>query len=339
MKLKLVSVAVAAAVMSAPAAAEVKLYGHLHGSIDLVDNDAESSVAISSNSSRLGVKIKEDLGNGLSAIGRMEWHVSLDGDEGRDLVQRNRYVGLKGGFGTVLIGRHDTPMKIIGRKVDLFNSSQLGENRAFTAVDGFDPRNNNTFIWITPESSSGVHAVLAYTTDRDDSRNEENNDTDAFSGSVTYQDGGIMLAAGYGNQNLTASTSRSAIRLVGKFKTGANSFTGFYQAVSDASGILGRDRDVWGVGVAHKVGKNTYKAQYYSAGDFDDAADTGGSGVSLGVDHGVSKKTKFYVTACSISNDSGGRFSCAGSGHDDRASRPATGDDSKGVSFGMLTKF
>ena len=335
MKLKLVCAAVAAAVMAAPASAGVKLYGHAHGSVDWVDNGTDSGIAFSSNSSRLGVKYKEDLGNGLTAVGKMEWHVSLTDD--KDLKRRNRYVGLAGGFGTVLLGRHDTPMKIIGRKVDLFNSTQLGENRAFTAADGFDARVDNVLVWITP-ASNGVNAIFAYIADLDGDNTDEGDNT-AVSGIVMYKSGGVMLAGGWEKQETSATTDHSAVRLVGKFTSGANSFTGFYQAASDVGGTVGHDRDVVGVGFAHKAGKNTFKAHYYSAGDFDDAADTGGSGVSLGIDHALSKKTKVYVTACSISNDSGAKFGCNAKGHDDKTAAPAAGLDSKGLSFGMLTKF
>ena len=64
---------------------------------------------------------------------------------GSALSRRNQYAGLKSDtFGTLLVGRHDTPVKVIGRKADLFWSTQLGQNRSDTAqtegVDHSTPR-------------------------------------------------------------------------------------------------------------------------------------------------------------------------------------------------------
>ena len=116
MNKKLLAIAVGAAMIAGATAAtagEAELYGKIHMSIDSMDNDvaddpltvaneSQDGIFVSSNSSRLGIKGSEDLGNGLSVVYKYEMQtdyssVKLDGS-------RNAYAGLKGGFGQVELG-------------------------------------------------------------------------------------------------------------------------------------------------------------------------------------------------------------------------------------------
>jgi predicted porin len=117
---KILAIAIATA-FAAPAAmaatSNVDIYGKLHLSVNWYDDNPNESadLGISSNASRFGIKGAEDLGGGLSAIWQIESGVNLDEQTGT-LANRNSFVGLKGGFGTVLLGNHDTPLKLVGRK-------------------------------------------------------------------------------------------------------------------------------------------------------------------------------------------------------------------------------
>jgi predicted porin len=107
-----------------------------------------------SRANRIGVKGSEDLGNGLKAVYQVEFGVQLADESqnnvasGGDAVSmRNSYVGLASGFGTVLVGRHDTPMKISTGPLDLF-SDTLAD---FNGTVGFgDVRADNVIAYISP---------------------------------------------------------------------------------------------------------------------------------------------------------------------------------------------
>ena len=78
----------------------------------------QSKVDLYSQSSRLGFKGTEDLGNGLKAWFQVETGVGMDGrgtpttaGAGNMLGGRNSAIGLEGGFGNVYIGLWDTPYK------------------------------------------------------------------------------------------------------------------------------------------------------------------------------------------------------------------------------------
>ncbi len=105
---------------------------------------------------RIGVKGSEDLGNGLKAIYQVEFGVELSattdnipsGNTG--VTMRNSFVGLAGAFGTALVGRHDTPLKISTGKLDLFADTMADYN----GTVGFnDLRVNNAIAYISPSFS------------------------------------------------------------------------------------------------------------------------------------------------------------------------------------------
>ncbi|HKJ76635.1 MAG TPA: porin, partial [Gammaproteobacteria bacterium] len=186
----MIAIAIAGA-MAAPLAAqagEAAIYGKMHVSVDVFDNDTvdtdavtagnqgeDSGTGLSSNSSRIGFKGSEDLGGGMSAVWQVENDVDLTGDAG-GWAERNSFVGLAGGFGTVLIGNHDTPLKDI--RMDFFGDT-IGDNRAITELDQkADLRTGNTIAYISPKMG-GLEFIGAYVTDTDKGTQDDNDD-DAY---------------------------------------------------------------------------------------------------------------------------------------------------------------
>jgi predicted porin len=138
MNKKLLAIAVGAAMVAGATAAtagdEPTFYAKIHMSIDSMDNggtgDAADGIFVSSNSSRFGFKGAADLDGGLKAVYKYE--ISTDYTGGL-AGNRNAYLGLKGGFGQIIAGRHDMPFKTVGRKFDLFGDT-IGDNRAVTRL-------------------------------------------------------------------------------------------------------------------------------------------------------------------------------------------------------------
>ena len=194
MNKKLVTLAVAAA-LAAPAiaSADAILYGKLNVGINYIDqNEGFKGWGLSDNrvikyafdnqylgiynpfittpqgpSNRLGVKGSEDLGNGLKAIYQIELgFISLTDTQqsapsmNETITMRNTFVGLAGNFGTVLMGRHDTPLKISTGPLDLFADTLADNNNTV----GFqDLRVDNVMAYISPSFSGfqfagAVHA-------------------------------------------------------------------------------------------------------------------------------------------------------------------------------------
>jgi predicted porin len=128
MNKKRLAAAVSAA-LAAPAAmaGDITLYGQIHIATSSYNADIDTGDAwdISGHASRLGFKGSEQLRGDLQAVWQIELGIAAS-DSDNDTTSesgvsyRNTFVGLSGNWGTALIGRHDTPMKISTGSLDLF---------------------------------------------------------------------------------------------------------------------------------------------------------------------------------------------------------------------------
>jgi predicted porin len=125
MNKKLLAIAVAAFVAApAIASAQTTLFGQVKyevGYIDVITDpvtgDSDNSFVHSTKGTRLGVHGSEDLGGGLQGIFRFQGGL---GGVNRTMsattwsMNEENWVGLRGGFGTLQLGRSDTAMKKTG---------------------------------------------------------------------------------------------------------------------------------------------------------------------------------------------------------------------------------
>jgi predicted porin len=104
MKFKTTAIAMAVAgTVAAPVAVQAgadELYASARVGTWWLKQDGTSDAEVKSFSSRFGARGETDLGNGLTGFGRYEWDV----DE-NDFSIRHRYVGLKGDWGSALVGQ------------------------------------------------------------------------------------------------------------------------------------------------------------------------------------------------------------------------------------------
>ena len=130
-------------------AADVKVYGRAHVSLDYLDDGKDyNEVGLSSNSSRLGFKAEQKLENGMTVFGQIEQEINFASGSANDDLEfatRDTFVGLKGDFGQARVGRFDSPFKAARGPVNFFGD-QLGDIRNVTRAGNlrFDERNANT---------------------------------------------------------------------------------------------------------------------------------------------------------------------------------------------------
>jgi predicted porin len=351
MNKKLIALAVASS-LAAPAAvmAETTIYGRVNMSIVSYDDGTDSAMNIASNASRIGFKGSEDLGDGLSAIYKIEQQVNLDGGSQPGWNSRNSYGGLKGGFGQIILGQHDTPFKDVRSKLDYFGDD-VGDYRNLTRPgnqngsggNAWDERWKNIIMYTTPKlPADGVIKVMYSTNTNDGTASGTTaNDNSAYSIGANFKAGpvGIMLA--YQSQGTTGANDPTGLRVGLKMQFGDLGVRALWQSTSDNGSVSGNDRDVYGVGVGFKLGgTNLIKAQYAVADDFGSSSNTGASIIAVGFEHMFSKKTKMYVTYASTSNDDSASFQAnGGGGVGDSISTAGAGQDPSGISLGMIINF
>jgi len=209
MKKSLIALAVAGA-FAAPAFAassNVDVYGTLRYSLDHNDvSGGSTNWMVKDQTSRVGLKGSEDLGGGLKAVWQIEQGIAststptVSGGAFGDAGLRNTFVGLAGGFGTVLIGRHDTPYKL-GGSADLFvdTSADAQANGAAGIIgrNGFDNRVAGTVAYVSPEFS-GFHFAAAIVPG-EGTAGAANGLIDAYSLVGVYANGPLKATLGYEN--------------------------------------------------------------------------------------------------------------------------------------------
>ncbi len=174
MKKSVLALAVAAA-LAAPLAAQADtiLYGSARVSVDYNDETVPDQVTfdpatgtlklettsisywdVVNNDSRLGVMGNEDLGGGLSAVYQYEFGVDVT-DGGNFESNRPKWVGLKGGFGTLTLGTQETPYYHIAGITDIFNSG-----KTFTGTAWLGGSFNGRFIDFAENTSRGEGSLV-----------------------------------------------------------------------------------------------------------------------------------------------------------------------------------
>jgi predicted porin len=337
-KILAVAIATAFAAPAFAATSNVDIYGKLHLSVNWF-NDQPSTIndiGISSNASRIGFKGSEDLGGGLKGIWQIESGLNLDEQNGT-LASRNSFVGLSGGWGTALIGNHDTPLRLVGRKVDLFGDT-IADSRNMMTL-GSDTRAQNVVAYLTP-AMSGFSGAIAFTTDLNTTTTGVNvtattsgdrENYNAWNLNAAYENGPIYVGFGYGDGDYhEANGLEETWRLAGAFSFGDFKVVGQYDS-QDA--ISGNDYDAWMIGGAFQMGAMTFKANYMD-GDYDlSTADP--EQWTLGVDYAMSKRTSVYALYVGGENITLGK----GGSSSDQVGSGVTGGDIAALSFGVVHNF
>jgi predicted porin len=317
-------------------------------SMDRYDNDVNEEGMMANNSSRFGIKGDEDLGGGLKAIYQVESGIFQidDGTGGGAKAQqgfggqlRNSFVGFSGGWGTVKLGRHDTPYKDLGRKLDNFNE-QVGDMRNLIGnKSAYDNRISNMIRYESP-SFGGLNAVVQHTSNdgSDLAGNTANKDNSV---GLNWSAGPLFLGAAWDEVGNTGSNNdTTGIRLAGAYTMNDFTFGLFWETLSDIAGTSGADRDAMGFVAAMKMGNNKFKFHWLDADELSNAANTGGDMWAIGVDHMFSKTALVYLNYASVGNDTASTFNTASNpaGHGDNLAAVA-GKDATAFSAGYILKF
>lgn len=319
MQKKLIALVVAG-VLAVPVAvqAEVEVYGQARMSLDFnTNNDVDvanddSAISVSSNVSRLGFKGSEDLGGGLKLLWQLEQQVDFDTGLFASGA-RNSFAGVAGDFGSVVAGKHDTPLRTVTQRLDVFVDSKADYNAIIGNLGGtrvFDQRSNNTLLYTSP-SLQGFAFAAAHAFSRQDDDlpvTQVDGDKNLVSVNGSYSNGPLYLAAAYESLgNYTGTDEAVAVRLGGSWTVAqATTLAGVWES-ADKGGVDG-DRDAWYLSVAHKMGAHTLKAAFATAGDLGSAADTGAIQYALGLTHELSKSTEAYVLYTAVDNDRNGTY-------------------------------
>lgn len=281
--------------LPAAAMADITLYGKANVSLEWVEEGEESHTALESNASRLGFKGSEKINDYVEAIYQLEYEAHFD-DGSTTFGQRNIFAGLKGGFGQIIGGRFDTPLKMAQYKVDVFNDLR-GDIKNFISPN--EIRSQNTVMYSTP-SLGGFVAHAAYIS----SENEEVDDGKSIS--LTYSTDALYLALAFDQDVRTENAE--ALRAVAQYSVSGWQFGLLFEQSEDE----GADKeDAWLASVLYNLNADwAVKAQFaqsdipftYATNVQTDSSES----LSLGVDYKLSKNFVVYGFYTDISAEDEG---------------------------------
>ena len=361
MKKTIISLAITAGMAASGAAfAEATVFGNAHISLnqfgDKIYDSGEvhmsNKLFMTSNTSAIGVKGSEDLGDGMKALYFLEWQVDMANrngsasnimdmkDSSAALTDRDQWVGLKGGMGTVKFGTMSNNYKQMGGKVDPFYRT-LAEGRGLLNMQsglhggaGEDGgRSTNTVQYSSPKMG-GMQLVLNRTFTAADG-----NDDETLGLGLRYETKGIVAYFDYLDPNADGSgpilsdtyvpADEKVMKVGGKFSTSQFSVGGQYEMTEDQTG-----GDYLMLSGTFNIDKNNVVALTY--GQQDDVSDS----FAIGYVHVMAKGTNVYAAYGQVNADQ-----CAPDNSEctyDLGQSNTAGDASDGnslFSFGIRKKF
>ncbi|WOE31926.1 MULTISPECIES: porin [unclassified Acinetobacter] len=346
-------------------AADVKIYGRAHVSLDyLNDSQDYKEVALSSNSSRLGFKVEQKLQNDMTAFAQIESQINFssgsdDGDS-VDFSTRDTFVGVKSNYGQLKIGRFDSPFKAARGPINYFGD-MVGDLRTITRAYNhrFDERNPNTIEYKSPDFANGFNVVGALSLHNGtmiyDKGDEKNNKSKAYDVGLNYKNSVIKAAAAYEHYQEDADSQgkRNGFRVSAEYKaTPKLNLAGFYQYtaldnknlenLSIANQVRNADANVFGIATDYKItDKTSVRGQvFYRHVDADDANSTL---IAAGIEHKLDPAFRVYANLATMLNDRNANLTPWNQARSNKAGSTqgvdATGENPLALSLGMRYDF
>jgi predicted porin len=317
----------------------VSIYGRLDASLNAVKYQGESGTrkALSSDTSLIGFRGVEDLGDGLRAYFKMEHGFALDtGAQSNATTFWNRetFVGLRSNtFGGIELGTHWDPFIYLNIKTDPFSRAQTGALLTLmqgTAVRGYVPLLNNTVLWGSPDWG-GLVIRLQMAAPEGTGINKN------YAGAVDYTNGRFYM--GFAFDDIQAL--RTTVGLTGagtvRAKTYGLGTTYRFDAVKlSAYAQQNRTDDLENVtgyqlGATVPIGLGEIRTAWERSNQVGSSA----SLVSVGYLYNLSKRTFLYTTAAKLTNGSTTKFAMYPTSQDFAAMPPKLGQDLTGFQVGM----
>lgn len=327
MKQSLIAIAVSTALIAPAAAmADTTLYGDFRASVNSIDNSTDT-LSMDNNASRIGLKGAYGNDN-LKGIFHLQMYVINDnvGINQQVLGSRFYFAGLKGSFGSVIVGNTSTAYKMAGVKLDPFYDTSVGTGHAGSnyglsgLTNGFT---NNTLAYTSPKLGGAFTVnAAAYLNDMEDQDYNiggqyskdgitagiqyiSTNDVDAEIALARTDSTATRLYAGYKASNWSVGGSYEMIdaasdtsddtyiHVAGTYNiTPATKIAAAWGKVDDAAGAKAWDQtgDGYSIGVFHNILPKTTLSAYYGSVDFDDASDSSDRKVfGIGIKQAFSK--------------------------------------------------
>lgn len=337
------ALALAASVLSlgagtAQAQSSVTIFGVLDVGVQQLSNGPKRLRLMSIDglqTSRLGFRGTEDLGNGLSAGFHLEGALSPDtGGGALDFRRRSTLSLSKRGVGELRLGRDYTPTFWSISRFNAFGTNGVGA--ASNLLYGFDGlsstastivRANNSVGYFLPGGLGGVYGQAMVAAG-------EGAPGRYVGARLGYAAGDLDVAVAHSTtENNAAGDDFKVTNLGGSYKLGDLRLLALWHRSAQTT----REQTGWALGATYAMGATTLRASYvrahYTNSNANARADYSGNQLALGAVHALSKRTSLYATISRVSNGTGARYVIPG------GSTVTGGQGSRGTELGVNHSF
>lgn len=329
MNKKLIALAIAGATVAPAAMAQtanpVTLYGRVYAMFESVEaKGGASPVArrnrVTDQASYVGVRGTEDIGGGLKAFFQVEWAYRPDDNatttatavpsptpaniNNTPFSGRNSAIGIQGGFGSILMGRWDTPMKVTQTAVDPFGDLTNGDITGANLDQGNFSRRENNMVQYWSPNIAGFSARLHYTANEGKTGTLNPSVTGA---SLTYSAGGLYAAYAYEkHKDVAASVSEEGNAIAASYKFGFGpKLSGHYgEYKRDVPGAARIKDESYAIGLEWAFGKNVLLYLFQHA-ETDQSTSPECDMNAIGYRYDFSRRTFFVAQYTKVENKNG----------------------------------
>lgn len=319
-------------IQSAQAQTSVQVYGRLNMDLESISiGNATGGVngdlnRMSSNSSRLGFRGTEDLGDGLKAIFQVESSVNPDSGSGT-IAGRDSFVGLQGGWGKFRMGIMDDVFKGMGGYTDRFKGTGLQDDGTIAGLGGggvgFTRRQINSLRYDTP-TFGGFRGEVQYGLQDEASVNAQTSLTMAGH----YASGPLSVGVAYAlHRNFTVGRDDKGYRIGAVYNFGAFDIAGGITRLDYEAASGNIKHDFFTVSTGIKLAGGVLSVKYGVAPDNKGSAadgsttaagsdgarlykgaNSGAKLYTLGYEYNLSKRTQLYTYYTRISNEANANY-------------------------------
>lgn len=334
MKKSLIALAVLAASGAAMAQSSVTLYGVADIGFARVDNGTNAVNRLDSgnlNGSRWGLKGVEDLGGGLKAIFTMESGFLLDSGaqaSGTSFFNRQSFVGVSSGFGTLKFGRQMNALYSNVSTFDPFANALAGDSARLLNYQGSRTDNAITYAY----AASGFRGEVQYAFGEVVGNNTASRTIGGF---VGYKAGPIdVVLTSQTTSNATDTDDTRVTLLGGNYDFGiAKAFLSY--DVEKGTGTTDLRHMI--VGATVPMGASSIKVSYIKRQD-KAVANRDVQQFAVGYTYDLSKRTAIYTSYSYLDNDPLAAAGTTGS-HSAAAGSVVAGSSVKVLDFGVRHSF
>lgn len=326
---------------AAKVVADMTIYGKINLGIVSYDNDTsgDNGVAVFDEASRLGFRGDLNLRKDLKLIWKMEGTVSME-DSASYTFNRDRYVGLKGGWGQVRLGEYNTAYKNATGAYDLF-ADRWGDITGSGTHGAADRREANQIGYDGKFRMVNFGVTMNFSESADNPGTPNGNETaNGYTFGLNVPFAKVYeIAAGQAVAGGAAGNAEGdkATKIGFKWNGKPVMVNAIWEQFKDVSAATDDTWQVITVQGGYKVAAHRMLALSYTSSN-PDGNDNNCTQTTLGYLHTLNKQTEFNVIYSSINNDNNigciGRF---GSGNDYASS--SNGANPSGLAAGFQYNF